>query len=179
MSSLIKFKDFIQESIKFEKEHRDYGDGVYHDHYTQVGKHRVGVHYRAQRHNPDFDKNRKPDGLPGDNHWNIDFSVNGHHHRTGKMSTAEKTKMIHSVRSSIHSFVKEHKPKTITMGGNTGRKDEAYHKLAKKIAVKHKAKKLYKSQSKDHDQFDWPTEGRPATVVFPHHPVNMKPRKEA
>ena len=89
-----------------------------------VGDHKVHTHFIP----------RGAEGSGGDGDYDVHFTRSGPDGKSsgfdrrgmGKISGGDRVRMMHGVMKSIHHFVGEHKPKSITGIGNTKKKNDTF-----------------------------------------------------
>ena len=159
------------------------------------------VHRLSDTHVLSVDFTKRSSGIAGgheegNNHWNVDFSTHKDNEdtegsynrgRSNKFSNQQRLSATIKIRKSLDHFIKNKKPRTLEMNGNTEGKRKIYAKIANRLAVKYKGKRMlrpkktkaqkYTSSSGEVEHYQITTARNTSdtsVIQFPNHRKKIK-----
>lgn len=132
MISFREYQNILLEDFKPEISKNPQGTISYSH---SVGDHKVHTHFIPSGGDGDYDVHFTRSGPDGKSSG---FDRRG----MGKIGGGDRVRMMHGMIKSIHHFVGEHKPKSITGIGNTKKKNDTFTGILGNISKKHGGKHL-------------------------------------
>lgn len=89
-------------------------------HNAQIGPHKVSVYFRGEKNGT----------------YGVDYSVDGRLDAMKGQNNPHAHAIAKHVMGRVEDFVKTHKPRSLTMVGNTTKKDKLYDRFQQRLARK-------------------------------------------